>query len=226
MSSKAAAPPPGMEPLKASSSPEVGVSSTTSSSPHNSGRRNSPLYEEFPVNSILELTLSPDKEVVRGLVYCTDEISKTIVLKRSLAHTTLASEIRIVDADSVLDKKIVRAEAATDSSEINNDEELAIPLPNVSMKAVEERERRAMKLAEESLRHINQKATPEGQAVFDKLLKACNEVVWNGDSILVLNQIRVDPPYGCDNCKLVQKGGDVALNEGSLERVKRIVEAV
>jgi len=51
-------------------------------------------------------------------------------------------------------------------------------------------------------------------------------VVWSGESILVLNQIRVDPPYGSENCKLVQKGGDVALNAESLERVKRIVEAV
>lgn len=42
----------------------------------------------------------------------------------------------------------------------------------------------------------------------------------------MLSQIKVDPPYGSENCKLVQKGGDVALNEESLERVKRIVEAV
>ncbi len=63
--------------------------------------------------------------------------------------------------------------------------------------------------------------------VFDKLLKACNEVVWSGESILVLDQIRVDPPYGSNNCSLIQSAdGDVSLNEGSLERVKRILGAV
>jgi len=113
-----------------------------------------------------------------------------------------------------------------EKGENNIDEELALPLPNVSKKALEERERRAIKLAEDRLRHVNPKATPEGEAVFEKLLKACNEVVWSGESILVLSQIKVDPPYGSENCKLVQKGGDVALNEESLERVKRIVEAV
>jgi len=230
MSSKAAAPPPGMEALK-SSSPSL-VTGTTS---YSIGGRKVPLCERFPVNSILQLTLSPDREVVEGLVYCTDEISNTIVLKRSLVHTTLASEFRVVNADCVFERKVVKAAAApensggggeAESSTNKIDEELALPLPNVSKKTVEERERRAIKLAEEGLRHINQKATPEGQAVFDKLLKACNEVEWSGESIMVLNQIRVDPPYGCENCKLVQKGGDVALNEGSLERVKKIVANV
>jgi hypothetical protein len=58
--------------------------------------------------------------------------------------------------------------------------------------------------------------------VFDRLLKACNEVKWKGESIIVLNQINVDPPYKPENCKLLQSS-DVVLDEGSLERVKRIV---
>ncbi len=66
----------------------------------------------------------------------------------------------------------------------------------------------------------------EGQTVFDRLLKACNEVKWNGESIIVLNQIKVDPPYRGENCKLLQTGGpEGVLDEGSLERVKRIVGA-
>mmetsp|Transcript_17850 Transcript_17850/g.26198 ORF Transcript_17850/g.26198 Transcript_17850/m.26198 type:complete len:103 (+) Transcript_17850:646-954(+) len=69
-------------------------------------------------------------------------------------------------------------------------------------------------------------ATPEGQMVFDRLLKACNEVVWHGESILVLNQIQVDPPYSKEDCKLLGAGGaSGALNEGSLDRVKKIVAA-
>jgi hypothetical protein len=61
-----------------------------------------------------------------------------------------------------------------------------------------------------------------GQAVFDRLLKACNEVVWEGESILVVNNIRVDPPYCESDCKLTQDG-DKALIIDILERVKRIV---
>lgn len=66
-------------------------------------------------------------------------------------------------------------------------------------------------------------ATPAGQKIFDKLLKACNEVVWDGQSILVLNHIRVDPPYTPNECHLIDRSG--GLDEHSLERVKKIVGA-
>lgn len=42
---------------------------------------------------------------------------------------------------------------------VRNPEELTMPLPNVSRKALEERERRALRLAEESFSHINQKVS-------------------------------------------------------------------
>lgn len=65
-------------------------------------------------------------------------------------------------------------------------------------------------------------ASPEGQVVFDRLVKACNEVVWAGTSITVLNQIQVDPPYNQDSCKIIVKGPGA---DNSLERVKKIVAA-
>ena len=69
-----------------------------------------------------------------------------------------------------------------------------------------------------------------GQAVFDRLLKACGEVVWKGEtSILVLNQIQVDAPYLPENCKIiaasVMTGKNGSLEDGSLDRVKKIVAA-
>jgi len=67
------------------------------------------------------------------------------------------------------------------------------------------------------------KATPEGQAIFDKLLKACGEVVWDGDSILVSKLIQVDPPYTQESCKIVSRGSGA---DATLERVKKIVASV
>jgi hypothetical protein len=66
-------------------------------------------------------------------------------------------------------------------------------------------------------------ATPEGQAIFDRLLKACNDVTWRGESIMVLHQVQVNPPYGTDDCKLVTGIRGSEHDEGSLERVKKIV---
>jgi hypothetical protein len=70
------------------------------------------------------------------------------------------------------------------------------------------------------------KASSEGQKIFDKLLKACNEVEWVGESILVLKEICVDPPYAADNCSLINnRNGGGGLDVHSLERVKKIVSA-
>lgn len=64
-------------------------------------------------------------------------------------------------------------------------------------------------------------ASTKGQAVFDRLLKACKDVSWKGESIIVLDSIQVDPPYAQENCKLLQGGS----GKGSLERVQKIVSA-
>lgn len=212
-----------------------------SSSSGGVGAKPEPLDSAYPVNAFMELTLTPGDEVVTGVVYCTDEVSNSIVLRKSLVHTTLASEVRMINAACVKSRKRIEegdkegggAESAAAKKEGGGGavtaaeiEALSVPLPSVSRKAVEERERRALKLAEESLSHINRKASPIGQSVFDRLLKACNEVSWKGNSIIVLHQIRVDPPYGAEDCQLIRAAGNEAearLHEGSLERVKKIV---
>ena len=62
--------------------------------------------------------------------------------------------------------------------------------------------------------------------MFDRLLKACNEVIWKGESIIVLNQIQVDAPYGKDDCKLLKAAAALAsAGVNSLDRVQKIVGA-
>lgn len=111
------------------------------------------LADQYPVNTLWELTL-PNEEVVSGRVYCTDEVSQTIVLQKSLVHTTLASEIRIVQASSIVSAK---PQPETTSSEGDTGIPLSRPLPKIQKKTLEDRERKALRLAEESFRHINQK---------------------------------------------------------------------
>lgn len=204
----------------------------------------SALHQLYPINSFVELTLGPgDGEKVSGVVYCTDDICNTVVLRKSLVHTTLVSEVRFISADSVVERKIIKkgdaAAAGGGGGEGGEDadssgptaadlEEMARQLPPPpTRRALEEREKRALKLAEDSLLHINDSASPLGQATFDKLLKACNEVVWqDSDAIVVLGQVRVDAPYGPNDCKLIKVGKtekERGLAQGSLERVKKIV---
>ena len=105
----------------------------------------------------MELTLNNKAETATGTIYCTDEISNTIVLKKSLVHTTLSSEITVINADVVTARRIITE--AEDESDDNNNKSSEAVLPNVSRRMVEERERRAIKLMEESFSHINEQVS-------------------------------------------------------------------
>lgn len=174
------------------------------------------LSVRYPVNSTWEFTL-PNDEVAAGTVYCTDETSQIVVLQKALTHTTLTFEVRMVQVSTIKKEKLISSSAENSN---NSEATLSKPLPVVQKKVLEDREKKALQRAEDSFRHINQNATPEGQAIFDRLVKACNEVVWEGESILVLSQIQVDPPYKSENCKLLSGGTGTG---GSLDRIKKIV---
>lgn len=109
----------------------------------------------FPVNSLQELTLNDDTKV-SGRVYCTDESTGSVVLKASLVHTTLASEIRIINSNSIKASKALPEEP---NGTMDPAPPPAQPLPKIQKKALEDRERKALKLAEESYRQINQKVS-------------------------------------------------------------------
>lgn len=113
------------------------------------GESSKPLFQRFPVDSSWELKLS-NGEVVEGRVYTSDENSGLLVLQKDLAHTTLATEVRVVQVREIKSAKELPQDNSASSSQ---------PLPKIQKKTLEEREKRALKLAEESLRHINQKVS-------------------------------------------------------------------
>jgi len=216
----------------------VAEGSTTAAAP-TAGEGGKALHELYPANAFMELTLSAESggEKVSGIVHCTDEISNTVVLRSSLVYTTLSSQIRFVGAATVAERKVLR-ESGEDGGEAAAEgeagptaadlEEMARPLPPPpTKKALEDREKRALKMAMEHMKHINDSATPLGQATFDTLLKACNSVEWvDGTAIVVLGEVRVDEPYGPEDCVLIRPGKterERNLAMDSLNRVKKII---
>lgn len=134
-------------------------SSQTPSAPPPVVSPSAPLADRFPVNSLQHLTLQSG-EAISGRVYCTDETTKSLVLQTDLVHTTLAAEIRIIAVDSILSHQQQNATATTASFSTSGESDetsLFLPLPKINKKTLEDRERRAMRMAEDSLRHINQK---------------------------------------------------------------------
>lgn len=149
-SSKAGTSAAGLSP--ASSSNNRNTSGASKSQQQQPSQVN-PLCQRFPVNSLQEITLQTG-ENLSGRVYCTDEMTGSIVIQTALVHTTLATEIRVISSESVVSSVEIPEAAASVTVAATP---LTQPLPKIHKKALEDRERRAVKLAEESLRHINQK---------------------------------------------------------------------
>lgn len=120
-----------------------------------SGAGKALLSIRYPVNSTWEFTL-PNDEVAQGTVYCTDEVSQMVVLQTPLVHTTLAFEVRMVHVASIKKEKLVSSSTENSANNTNEEAPLSKPLPVIQKKVLEEREKKAIKLAEERFRHINQ----------------------------------------------------------------------
>ena len=70
-----------------------------------------------------------------------------------MKHTVLSSEVRVINSAGVSTVKIVKMPDVGEGA----DDVLNAPLPAISKKSLEEREKRAIRLAEESFGHINEK---------------------------------------------------------------------
>ena len=92
-----------------------------------------PLYTRYPITSKWEFTLK-NGDRVSGEIFCTDPVSDVVVLQEH-------SDIRMISAGSIQDSKLVK-DATEDTPKL---------LANMAhtKKALEEREKRAIKLAQE-----------------------------------------------------------------------------
>ena len=132
-----------------------GNSSSNNANNNKSGAGKALLSIRYPVNSTWEFTL-PNDEVAQGTVYCTDEVSQMVVLQTPLVHTTLAFEVRMIHVASIKKEKLVSSSTENSANNTNEEAPLSKPLPVIQKKVLEEREKKAIKLAEERFRHINQ----------------------------------------------------------------------
>lgn len=176
-------------------------------------------------------TTQPGAAELEGYLYTQDPVTGTLVLRRKVPGPpgvvgSEACELFLVPQASV---KSVRADApggtrgaaASSNGAATTAAPTPVsfePLPAVDVKALERAEDEALTSHEERMSQLNSKASAEGQAIFDALHKTmpCSWV--DTDSINVLNQVRIDAPYGAANC--VSLDG----NEKSLERIVKVLE--
>ncbi|VWU49090.1 lsm12, putative [Hepatocystis sp. ex Piliocolobus tephrosceles] len=90
------------------------------------------------------------------------------------------------------------------------------PVPTIDPNIVEKVERKAIDNFKKNKMRIGVGITKEAQDLFDFIWKTHPDCAWSNKDILVLNgDIRIQPPYGPDNC--------VAKNEKLKERFTTVI---
>lgn len=172
------------------------------------------------VGSTVRITLkSETSEVCEGAVYTVDPVTKTVVLFSAAASPSASGRN---GGDSARDVRLVPEHAIRSIlvvAEACEDEEKALvqPLPPADLKACAKRESEALAAMEAAMAQLNPNASPAGQAMFDALSKTM-DCSWVDNSINVLDQVRVDAPYGVDDC--VSLDG----NKNSLDRIRKVMQ--
>lgn len=104
-----------------------------------------PLYSQYPISSSWELTLT-NNETVKGEVYCTDPVAEVVVLHNELKEVNIVSVRQIRESKQIKDAD--EDIAASVSASFNT---------AIAKKSLDEREKRSLKLAQESWKSVNPK---------------------------------------------------------------------
>lgn len=142
-------------------------------------------------------------EELKGEVFCYDKYTDTLVLKEA------DDGLRMLSADCILGSGGV-----VETKKSPGDEE---ELPAVDMARCEAREAKAIKAAEEAAQRIGVGVTKEGQAMFDAISRTM-PVRWDGTSIVVLDEVRITPPYSAADAVSSPE------SKAALERVKLVID--
>mmetsp|Transcript_3711 Transcript_3711/g.3848 ORF Transcript_3711/g.3848 Transcript_3711/m.3848 type:complete len:169 (-) Transcript_3711:141-647(-) len=142
---------------------------------------------------------------IEGKVYSIDPVTHSIVIQND-------SKFSIINPENI---QQIEGEIPSVPSE---DVPQSITNPQ-ALQGLEKQEARSLHQAEKKISEMNNRVSPEVQALFDRLnfIYPC---VWSGDSIMVVDQFRIDPPYTAANAtKLADVG-----NEESFNRFIKVLE--
>ncbi|CEP23671.1 hypothetical protein BN1211_4314 [Cyberlindnera jadinii] len=72
----------------------------------------------------------------------------------------------------------------------------------------------------------NSEVSKEAQTIFNAVYKTMPNVRWEGNSIVILDEVKVDPPYLVANVKRIHESPDNDDDEGAASLVKKIIDGV
>jgi len=145
---------------------------------------------------------------VEGVVYCVDAPSKCLVLETGSGEPNNFVILCISNLKSV---EVLR-------SDLPPERDLR-PLQVTTIEHLRQRERKAVEERKKESAKIGTGVSAHAQILFDSLSKTV-PCEWDKTSIVVMQSIRIDSPYGLDNVVNMKPNGD----EIAFDRVKLMLK--
>ncbi|KAJ2072004.1 hypothetical protein GGH13_002974 [Coemansia sp. S155-1] len=200
-----------------------------------SARQTSP--PSMPLTSLvgarIRITL-PSGSDIEGLVYTYDVYSGVVALISALTSDDLPdlqniagaspsvgggrqrAQIHLVKAANIKAVEVLAAQ--TEAANGEKEDKFAMPeVRAVDTSVAEARKQRALIQAQERAQRIGVGVSDKAQSIFEALSRTlpCR---WSRDSIIVLDEVSIEPPYSVDSCRELQPASF------SLQRVKKVLQ--
>eukprot|EP00013_Stygamoeba_regulata_P019171 CAMPEP_0177660290 /NCGR_PEP_ID=MMETSP0447-20121125/17948_1 /TAXON_ID=0 /ORGANISM="Stygamoeba regulata, Strain BSH-02190019" /LENGTH=186 /DNA_ID=CAMNT_0019165319 /DNA_START=178 /DNA_END=738 /DNA_ORIENTATION=- len=171
---------------------------------------------EFTLGVEVEVVTSA-QETVCGRVFAHDSTSQVVVLSVAPPASPSGSEdvlqqrgdrhsYRLLNTSAIASARVVDATVQVED----------LPAPTLNAEQIDRREAIAVRQAYEESQRIGINVTLEAQQLFNQLCKTL-PCKWDQKTIVVMDEIRVTPPYTADSCAGPKDSAAV------LARVRRVL---
>jgi len=141
---------------------------------------------------------------VEGQVAAFHAASRLLIIKAPASNGKATNnDMYIINADCV-EKLSIEDGNAADS------------LKAIDFQKLEKRRLKSIGLKKARIRALSADVAPEGRKLFLTIIKTIDEVAWDGEKIVVLNEVTISPPYRIENVS--------GEKEASVIHVKKIVD--
>jgi len=150
-----------------------------------------------------------------------DESTPAVITHKRTVRILLESSISEVTCIGLPPSKtggnssLNSSSSSVGSNKGSNNDSHDLSLPPININSILKRQEDSMRKAHLNASRIGVGVTAEAQEVFNAIIKTL-PCTWAGDTIIVLNEVKITSPYNIENC---------TGPENSRERVKKVLEA-
>ena len=150
--------------------------------------------------------------VTEGKIYSFNSVNNTITLQTNRKNQTVY-DFKIIKCSFIKSLQVIGGKPNTNSFKKQTIKPSMVNLDRVETFLNQEIER-----SNKNILLKGKGVTPEGQIIFDLIYKTIPDTRWDGKDIIILDDIKVVPPYKIDNIVKLHETPSVDLIERIIER--------